>query len=292
MKNQILLAFIAITVLACSNSSESVASMDAKSLKIKSHINAYMNNDSSVAEKLFAEDLELYDQFSNNQKDGETLSNPGGNMGLIEADKFTHVLFSEIKCTTDNIKTYTDTNGDVYTVFWSMWSGKGNFTGAKTTIPFHCVSLWEGDKISKVWRYMDPSALQKEIDAFEGFNNSSTKVMGLADLKVNDGFTKNEVKEFMKNFTKFVRETEPKTYDFGYFISADGQHVNLVEKYYDSADFVHHLNNFESSKFAEKFMTIFSLERVLVVGNSSDALKAKVKGYEAELRENIGGWID
>ena len=292
MKNQILLAFIAITVLACSNSSESVASMDAKSLKIKSHINAYMNNDSSVAEKLFAEDLELYDQFSNNQKDGETLSNPGGNMGLIEADKFTHVLFSEIICTTDNIKTYTDTNGDVYTVFWSMWSGKGNFTGAKTTIPFHCVSLWEGDKISKVWRYMDPSALQKEIDAFEGFNNSSTKVMGLADLKVNDGFTKNEVKEFMKNFTKFVRETEPNTYDFGYFISADGQHVNLVEKYYDSADFVHHLNNFESSKFAEKFMTIFSLERVLVVGNSSDALKAKVKGYGAELRENIGGWID
>jgi hypothetical protein len=193
MKNQILLAFIAITVLACSNSSESVASMDAKSLKIKSHINAYMNNDSSVAEKLFAEDLELYDQFSNNQKDGETLSNPGGNMGLIEADKFTHVLFSEIKCTTDNIKTYTDTNGDVYTVFWSMWSGKGNFTGAKTTIPFHCVSLWEGDKISKVWRYMDPSALQKEIDAFEGFNNSSTKVMGLADLKVNDGFIKNDV---------------------------------------------------------------------------------------------------
>jgi hypothetical protein len=292
MKNQILLAFIAITVLACSNSSESVASMDAKSLKIKSHINAYMNNDSSVAEKLFTEDLELYDQFSNNQKDGETLSNPGGNMALIEADKFTHVLFSEINCTTDNIKTYTDTNGDVYTVFWSMWSGKGNFTGANTTIPFHCVSLWDGDKISKIWRYMDPSALQKEIDAFEGFNNSSTKVMGLADLKVNDGFTKNDVKEFMISFTKFVRETEPNTYDFGYFISADGQHVNLVEKYYDSADFVHHLNNFESSKFAEKFMTIFSLERVLVVGNSSDALKAKVKGYGAELRENIGGWID
>ena len=116
--------------------------------------------------------------------------------------------------------------------------------------------------------------------------------MGLADLKVNDGFIKNDVIEFMISFTKFARETEPNTYDFGYFIFADGQHVNLVEKYYDSADFVHHLNNFESSKFAEKFMTIFSLERVLVFGNSSDALKAKVKGYGAELRENIGGWID
>ena len=39
-------------------------------------------------------------------------------------------------------------------------------------------------------------------------------------------------------------------------------------------------------------MTIFSLNRVLVVGNSYDVLKAKVKGYGAELRENIGGWIN
>ena len=100
MKNQILLAILAITVLACSNNTEKVVSMDAKSLKVKSHIDAYMNNDSSVAEAIFAEDLELYDQFSNNQKNGETVSNPGGNMGLIEADKFTHSLFSGIKCTT------------------------------------------------------------------------------------------------------------------------------------------------------------------------------------------------
>jgi len=68
MKNQLLLAIFAITVLACSNNNEKVVSMDAKSLKVKSHIDAYMNNDSSVAEALFAEDLELYDQFSNNQK--------------------------------------------------------------------------------------------------------------------------------------------------------------------------------------------------------------------------------
>lgn len=292
MKNQLLSAIFAITLMSCSNSNEKVMSMDAKSLKIKSHIDAYMNNDSSVAETLFAEDLELYDQFANNQENGKTVSNSGGNKGLIEADKLTHILFSNIKCTTDNIKTYVDSDGQVYTAFWSMWSGKGNFTGTNTTIPFHCVSLWEGDKISKVWRYMDPSALQKEVNAFEAVNNSTTKVIGLAELKVNPGFTKDDVKEFMKKFTEFVRKTEPNTYDFGYFISANGKRVNLVEKYYDSADFVHHLNNFESSDFAEKFLTIFSLEQVLVVGNSSDALKEKVKGYGAELRESVGGWID
>ena len=292
MKNLITVTILALFALGCSNTGENIVSMDAKSLQVKSHLEAYMNNDSSVAEVLFAEDLELYDQFSNNQTDGKTVANPGGGQGLIEADKMAHVLFSDISLTTDNIKTYTNAEGKVYTMFWSMWSAKGNFTGAATTIPFHCVSLWEGDKIAKVWRYMDPSAFQKEVTAFEGVNNASTKVIGLADLKVNKGYSKDDVKAFMESFTKFVRATEPNTYDFGYFISADGKHVNLVEKYFDSADFVHHLNNFETSDYAKQFMTIFSLDRVLVVGNSSEALKAKVKGYGAELRENIGGWID
>ena len=49
------------------------------------------------------------------KKNGETVSNPGGNMGLIEADKFTHTLFSGIKCTTDNIKNiYRRQRGCIY----------------------------------------------------------------------------------------------------------------------------------------------------------------------------------
>ena len=87
-------------------------------------------------------------------------------------------------------------------------------------------------------------------------------MIGLADLKVNRVIPK-PMSKIMESFTKFVRDTEPNTYDFGYFISADGKHVNLVEKYFDSADFVHHLNNFETSEFAKQFMTIFSLDRVL-----------------------------
>ena len=73
---------------------------------VKSHMEAYMNKDSSVAEKLFAENLELYDQFSNNQKDNKTVVNPGGRQGLIEGDKFAHILFSDVKVTTDKIQTY------------------------------------------------------------------------------------------------------------------------------------------------------------------------------------------
>ena len=98
--------------------------------------------------------------------------------------------------------------------------------------------------------------------------------------------------EFLKRFSKFVRETEPGTYDFGYFISSDGKRVNLVEKYYTSSDFVHHLNNFEKSEYSIEFMRLFTLNKVIIAGDASDELKAKAVAYGAELRPQIGGWIN
>ena len=123
-------------------------------------------------------------------------------------------------------------------------------------------------------------------------NTSEKKVLGLAELSVNSGYERKDVEEFLIRFTKFVRETEPNTYDFGYFISSDGKSVNLVEKYYTSDDFVHHLNNFESSPISKDFMTLFTLKKVIIAGDASDELKEKDKAYGAEVRAQVGGWID
>jgi len=236
--------------------------------------------------------LLLYDQFSNNQQDNTTVPNPGGRQGLIEADKYTHMLFSGIQLTTDKISTYQMDDGKTYTAFWSMWSGTGKFTGQKMTLPFYCISLWEGNQVSKIWRYMDPSGLNKEVTAFEGINKNSKKVIGLAELSVNKGFNKEDVEEFLVRFSKFVRDTEPNTYDFGYFISSNGKKVNLIEKYISSADFVYHLNNFEQSDYSKEFMNLFTLSKVIIAGDASDELKAKAKAYGAELRPQVGGWIN
>ena len=89
--------------------------------------------------------------------------------------------------------------------------------------------------------------LDVEIKAAEATNKTSQRVLGLAELIVNRGFTSSDVEKFLVRFSNFVRETEPGTYDFGYFISKNSKKVNLVEKYYTSDDFVHHLNNFEKS---------------------------------------------
>ncbi|MDA8698583.1 hypothetical protein N9M11_00465 [Flavobacteriaceae bacterium] len=295
MKKILLFLILSVGIYSCqtnTNSSGTILKNDAKSENVKRHLEAYMNNDSSVAQTLFSQDLIIYDQFVNNQENNSTIPNPEGRQGLIDADKFTHVLFSEIQLTTDKISTYQMNDGKTYTAFWSMWSGEGNFSGEKMTLPFYCISLWEGNQITKIWRYMDPAGLNKEVTAFEGVNNNSQKVIGLAELKVNPGFSPANIKEFLVRFSRFIRKTEPGTYDFGYFISSDGKKVNLVEKYYTSSDFVHHLNNFEQSEYAKEFMTLFTLDKVIIAGDASDELKAKAKAYEAELRPQVGGWIN
>ena len=78
----------------------------------------------------------------------------------------------------------------------------------------------------------------------------------------------------------------------GTLFPPDGKKVNLVEKYFTSSDFVHHLNNFEKSDYSKEFMTLFTLNKVIIAGDASDELKAKAKAYGAELRLQIGGWIN
>ena len=151
---------------------------------------------------------------------------------------------------------------------------------------------FENEKIVSAYHFFDPSLIDREVKAAEAINKSSKRVIGLAELRVNKGFSPTDVEEFLKRFSKFVRETEPGTYDFWYFISSDGKRVNLVEKYYTSSDFVHHLNNFEKSEYSIEFMRLFTLNKVIIAGDASDELKAKAVAYGAELRHQIGGWIN
>lgn len=205
-----------------------------------------------------------------------------------------HELFDDINNDSEgiNLTSAKYNNGSVWSMTWFQWTGKGKYTGDSVKIPVHHGFRFEDGKIVAAYHFFDPSLLDREVKAAEAVNKTSQRVLGLAELKVNKGFTPVDVEEFMVRFSKFVRETEPGTYDFGYFISSDGGKVNLVEKYHTSADFVHHLNNFEQSDYAKEFMTLFTLSKVIIAGDASDDLKAKAKAYGAELRPQIGGWIN
>ncbi len=169
-----------------------------------------------------------------------------------------------------------------------MWRNTGN--DAKIIV--HHGFRFEGDKIVAAYHFFDPTLLDVEIKASEATNKTSQRVLGLAELIVNRGFTSSDVEKFLVRFSNFVRETEPGTYDFGYFISKNGKKVNLVEKYHTSDDFLHHLNNFEKSEYSKEFLKLFTINKVIIAGNASDELKTKGKGYGAEFRPQIGGWIN
>ena len=240
-------------------------------------------NFSEIADVISDDSDEYY--FNNVQVDKDGwLAGVGGH----------HDLFENIKNDSEgiNLTSANYNNGTTWSMAWFQWTGKGRYTGDDVKIIVHHGFRFEDEKIVAAYHFFDPTLLDREIKAAEAANKTSTKVIGLAELKVNEGFSSSDVEEFMTRFSKFVRETEPGTYDFGYFISSNGKRVNLVEKYYTSADFVHHLNNFEQSEYAKEFMTLFTLDKVIIAGDASDELQAKAKAYGAELRPQIGGWIN
>ena len=214
--------------------------------------------------------------------------------GWLSAAEGHHDLFDNIKNDSEgiNLTSAKYNDGTTWSMAWFQWSGKGRYTGEDVKIIVHHGFRFENEKIVSAYHFFDPSLIDREVKAAEAINKSSKRVIGLAELRVNKGFSSTDVEEFLKRFSKFVRETEPGTYDFGYFISSDGKRVNLVEKYYTSSDFVHHLNNFEKSQYSIEFMRLFTLNKVIIAGDASDELKAKAVAYGAELRPQIGGWIN
>ena len=214
--------------------------------------------------------------------------------GWLSAAEGHHELFDDIDNETEgiNLTSANYNNGSVWSMAWFQWTGKGKYTGDDVKIIVHHGFRFEEQKIVAAYHFFDPTLLDRELKAAEAVNKTSQRVLGLAELKVNKGFSVSEVEEFLTRFSKFVRETEPGTYDFGYFISSNGKKVNLVEKYVTSSDFVHHLNNFEQSEYAKEFMTLFTINKVIIAGDASDELKAKAKAYGAELRPQVGGWIN
>ena len=214
--------------------------------------------------------------------------------GWLSATEDHHDLFENIQNDTNgiNLTSAKYNNGTTWSMAWFQWTGKGKYTGDDVKIMVHHGFRFENEKIVAAYHFFDPSLLEREIKAAESVNKKSQRVLGLAELKINKGFSTSDVEEFLVRFSKFVRETEPGTYDFGYFVSPDGKKVNLVEKYYTSSDFVHHLNNFEQSDYSKEFMKLFTLSKVIVAGDASTELKAKAKAYGAELRPQVGGWIN
>jgi len=227
---------------------------------------------------------------------------PAGNKlnksGFISAVENLYDMFDDISVLEMNgdalgseVETVTYSNGIVWTNIWNTFSAKGKYTGQNVSFPFHLSYQWAGDKIIKEVQFFDTSVFQKEMNAKAAANNTSPKVVITIDMAVNSGYSKEDVKAFTKNLNQFIRDNEPNTYDYSYFISEDGKRVTLIEKFRSSEDFIFHADKFENGPNIETFMKMFAFKSLVVAGNVSQQLKERVKNYPAEFRGNIGGWI-
>jgi hypothetical protein len=146
----------------------SYVSLDDKTAKAKELVESYMKGDSSVAHELFVDTLKSYDGFAQNV---DSLNNvkvsPGGRTAFINADMYTHTIFSDITMSLKpgELKTFTSTDGKVATGYWGMWTGKGKYTNMETKVPLHMILWWKGDKIVSIYRMFDPTTLKAEVAA-------------------------------------------------------------------------------------------------------------------------------
>ena len=277
-----------LLICACQQPYAEVTTNDEKSETIKTLFEKVGEENIDYLKEIFSDSMEFVDPAGNKLNKS----------GFISAVENLYDMFDDISVLEMNgdalgseVETVTYSNGIVWTNIWNTFSAKGKYTGQNVSFPFHLSYQWAGDKIIKEVQFFDTSVFQKEMNAKAAANNTSPKVVITIDMAVNSGYSKEDVKAFTKNLNQFIRDNEPNTYDYSYFISEDGKRVTLIEKFRSSEDFIFHADKFENGPNIETFMKMFTFKSLVVAGNVSQQLKERVKNYPADFRGNIGGWI-
>lgn len=108
------------------------------------------------------------------------------------------------------------------------------------------------------------------------------------DLKI---INKNiDVGEFLEGVVKTVKETEPGTQLYEYYISDNGNKVSLIEIYKSDMDAIIHMKNFLDAPHSGPFLEIFEIESFKVLGNSSNELKKILNDFTRDHRILINGF--
>lgn len=83
-----------------------------------------------------------------------------------------------------------------------------------------------------------------------------------------------------KRMTDYVRENEPGTVVYSWYISDDGRFVN-EDGYDDDASFLTHLGNAQEQGYFDEYMAFGELESVFVLGEPGDAVLEALSDFSA-----------
>jgi len=122
-----------------------------------------------------------------------------------------------------------------------------------------------------------------------GMHHKSEPIIFYLDLDVAEGKS-DEVNDFVDYLVSAVKETEPKTMYYKYWISNDKKKVSLMEVYHSNEDAIFHMNAFLEAPHREKFLETFLVTNFQVLGNTNDELKEIMAPFTTDHRTLINGF--
>ena len=122
-----------------------------------------------------------------------------------------------------------------------------------------------------------------------GMHHKSEPIIFYLDLDVAEGKA-GEVEEFVDYLVNAVKETEPKTMYYKYWISEDKKKVSLMEIYHSNEDALFHMNAFANAPHRDKFLETFLVTNFQVLGDTNGELKSAMKAYTEDHRTLINGF--
>ena len=105
-----------------------------------------------------------------------------------------------------------------------------------------------------------------------GMHHKTNPIIFYLDLDVAEGKSE-DVDEFVDYLVAAVKETEPKTMYYKYWISEDKKKVSLIEMYHSNEDAIFHMNAFAEAPHRDKFLETFIVTNFQVLGNTNEELK-------------------
>ena len=122
-----------------------------------------------------------------------------------------------------------------------------------------------------------------------GMHHKSEPIIFYLDLDVAEGKS-DEVNDFVDYLVSAVKETEPKTMYYKYWISNDKKKVSLMEVYHSNEDALFHMNAFAEAPHRDRFLETFLVTNFQVLGNTNQELKDAMQAYTEDHRTLINGF--
>ena len=127
------------------------------------------------------------------------------------------------------------------------------------------------------------------FNLFAGQTDKNDQIVFYLDMEVNEGKSDN-LTTLVNDIVKTVKETEPETSGYQYFISPDQQKVSLVEIYESADAALFHVESFLSSSQKDEFLNTFTITNFQVLGNSTEQLKIAMQDFTNDHRSLIDGY--